>query len=98
MPQNPLHELRNLTEDIRGMARLLDPKLLARLVDAGAFDPRKAVGAARSIPWLLGRGPSLGILAQIHATSRGGPCALIDRAGELTWSGLESRTNRLAHA
>ena len=80
------------------MARLLDPKLLVRLFDAGAFDPRTAVGAAGSLPWLLGRGPSLGILSQIHATGRGSQVALIDREGELTWSELESRSNRLAHA
>src|SRR5438105_4056947 len=80
------------------MARLLDPKLLVRLFDAGAFDPRTAVGAAGSVPWLLGRGPSLGILSQIHATGRGSQVALIDREGELTWSELESRSNRLAHA
>ena len=98
MPRTPLDDLKNLTEGLRGLARLVDPKLVARLVDAGAFDPRKAVGAVGSIPWLIGRGPSLGVLAQIHATSRGGRRALVDRAGELTWSELDSRSNRLAHA
>jgi len=80
------------------MARLLDPKLLVRMADAGAFDPRTAVGAVGSLPWLLGRGPSLGVLAQIHATARGDQTALIDREGELTWSEVDARSNRLAHA
>jgi fatty-acyl-CoA synthase len=85
-------------EELRGLTRLLDPKLLVRLIDAGAFDPRSAVGAVGTLPWLLGRGPSLGLLTQLHAAARGDETALIDREGSLTWSELDSRANRLAHA
>ncbi|MFN2544671.1 MAG: AMP-binding protein [Actinomycetota bacterium] len=90
--------LRELGEGIAQMGRLLDPKLLGRLLDAGAFGPRTAAGTVGTLPWLLGRGPSFGILTQIHATGRGSETALIDREGSLTWRELDSRANRLAHA
>ena len=80
-------------EDLMGVTRLLDPKLLVRLKDAGAFDPRRAVGAVGTLPWLLGRGPSLGILTQLHAAAQGDQIALVDREGPLTWSELDSRAN-----
>src|SRR5207237_5293541 len=85
-------------EELRSLSHLFDPKLLVRLRDAGAFDPRRAIGAVGTLPWLLGRGPSLGTLAQIHATAHGSTTALIDRSGELTWGELDGRANRLAHA
>ena len=85
-------------EDLRGLTQMLDPKLVPRLKDAGAFDPRRAIGAVGTLPWLLGRGPSLGILTQMHASAQGSKTALIDREGELTWSELDARANRLAHA
>src|SRR5439155_19517143 len=85
-------------EEIRSFTNLLDPKLVTRLRDAGAFDPRRALGAVGTLPWVLGRGPSLGTLTQIHATAHGSQTALVDREGELTWSELDARANRLAHA
>src|SRR5437588_5910179 len=96
--RNPLKGLKGLTDDLVSLSHLLDPKLLGRLKDAGAFDPRTAVGAVGTLPWMLGRGPSLGILAQLHATARGGRTAIIDRAGSLTWAELDARANRLGHA
>jgi acyl-CoA synthetase (AMP-forming)/AMP-acid ligase II len=95
---NPLDGLRDLADGVRQLGSLLDPKLLSRLRDAGAFDPRTTLGAIGTLPWILGRGPSLGILTQIHATARGGETALIDRDGSLTWAELDARANRLAHA
>jgi len=85
-------------EEARSFTHLLDPRLLSRLKDAGAFDPRRALGAVGTLPWLLGRGPSLGSLTQIHAAAQGSKTALIDRHGELTWAELDARANRLAHA
>jgi acyl-CoA synthetase (AMP-forming)/AMP-acid ligase II len=58
--------------------------------------PRRAVAGARSLPWLLGRGPSLGVLAHLHARWRPEGTALIDRHGQLTWRQLDERVNRLA--
>jgi fatty-acyl-CoA synthase len=58
--------------------------------------PRRAVAGARSLPWLLGRGPSLGVLAHLHARWRPDGTALIDRQGRLTWRELDQRVNRLA--
>jgi fatty-acyl-CoA synthase len=94
----PLKDLKEIAESAVQLGKLLDPKLLARLADAGAFDPRTAMGAAGTLPWLLGRGPSLGILGQIHATGRGGDTAVIDGQGSLSWAELDARSNRLAHA
>ena len=85
-------------QELRSFSHLLDPKLLARLRDAGAFDPMRAIGAVGTLPWVLGRGPSLGILAQLHARAHGSKIALVDRDGELTWAELDARANRLAHA
>ena len=85
-------------EELRSLSHLLDPKLLVRLKDAGAFDPRRAIGAVGTLPWVLGRGPSLGVLAQMHAVAHGDQVALVDREGQLRWSELDARSNRLAHA
>ena len=84
-------------EELRSLSNLLDPKLLVRLKESGAFEPRRAIGAMGTLPWLLGRGPSLGLLTQMHATAQGDETALIDREGPLTWSELDARANRLAH-
>jgi hypothetical protein len=81
-------------EDLRGMTRLFDPKLLVRLRDAGTFDPRRVLGAWGTLPWLLGRGPSLGLLTQIHAAASGDGVALVDREGPLTWSEVDARSRR----
>jgi acyl-CoA synthetase (AMP-forming)/AMP-acid ligase II len=89
--RNPLHDLRLL-------AALLDPRVVRRLWEAGALGPSRAKGALQSLPWLVGRGPSLGLLSQINAAAQGDHMAVIDRSGELTWADLDGRANRLAHA
>lgn len=69
-----------------------------RLGEIGALDPRKAAAGLRSIPYLVGRGPNLGITSQIHAKTRGGERAVVDRHGALTWSELDRRVDRLCAA
>jgi acyl-CoA synthetase (AMP-forming)/AMP-acid ligase II len=69
-----------------------------RLGEIGALDPRKAVAGLRSLAYLVGRGPNLGITAQIHAETRGGERAVVDRHGSLTWSELDRRVDRLCAA
>ena len=85
-------------ETLRQVAQFLDPRIGLRLAQAGALGPRRAVAAAGSAPWLLGRGPSLGILSQINAVADGHGVAVHDRHGSLTWRELEARSNRLAAA
>jgi fatty-acyl-CoA synthase len=76
----------------------LQMKTVRRLAEMGILDPRRTAGAIASLPWVLGRGPSLGSLAQIHAYSRPHRRAVIDRHGSLTWWELDQRVNRLARA
>jgi fatty-acyl-CoA synthase len=80
---------------LAGIAR---PTSLAVLRRAGVVDPAGIVGLAASIPWMLGRGPSLGILSQGNAVSVGHKPALHDRWGTLTWREVDARSNRLARA
>jgi fatty-acyl-CoA synthase len=98
VPPNSWRGLKQLTESGTHLIKLLDPKLVARLRDAGAFDPSRAIGAVGTLPWLLGRGPSLGTLTQIHEMADGSKTALVDRHGDLSWAELDARGNRLARA
>ena len=86
------------TDDLQQVSKVLSPQVLGRLWDSGAFDPRAALGAVLSLPWLVGRGPSLGVLAQINATAYGNRPAIHDTKGTLTWREVDRRTNRLARA
>ena len=85
-------------DDFQQVVKVLSPQVVGRLWEAGVFDPRAAVGAVRSLPWLVGRGPSLGVVAQINASAYGDRAAIHDRNGSLTWRELDERTNRLARA
>jgi acyl-CoA synthetase (AMP-forming)/AMP-acid ligase II len=85
-------------DGLRRMARLLDPRVARRLVKAGFLERRSAVGAARAVPWLIGRGASLGLLAQINADAHPERPAVIDRHGTLSWAELDARVNQLAGA
>jgi acyl-CoA synthetase (AMP-forming)/AMP-acid ligase II len=78
-----------------GMAR---PSSLAILWRAGAIEPRALASLVRAVPWLLGRGPSLGLLSHLNARALGPKPAVHDRWGSLTWSELDRRANRLARA
>lgn len=80
----------------RTMRDVIRPRTLRRLGELGMLDPRRLVAGAGVLPWLAGRGPSLGLLSQLHATSRPTRTAIVDREGALTWWELEQRANRLA--
>lgn len=69
-----------------------------RLAALGMLDPRRLAAGAAALPWLVGRGASLGLLSQIHAASRPLRPAVVDRSGTLTWLELEVRANHLAGA
>jgi acyl-CoA synthetase (AMP-forming)/AMP-acid ligase II len=85
-------------ESVRQAGQFLDPRIARRLLQAGALGPRRAVAAATTVPWVLGRGPSLAILSQINAVAHPHKPALHDRSGALTWRELDRRANRLAGA
>lgn len=70
------------------------PATLKGLRDAGMFERRSPLAVAISLPWVLGRGVSIGLLSQMHAFVLGDKTALIDRQGELTWRQLDRRTNQ----
>ena len=56
------------------------------------------MAAARAVPWLAGRGASLGVLCQINGRGSPDRPALIDEQGTLTWGQLDARVDRLASA
>jgi acyl-CoA synthetase (AMP-forming)/AMP-acid ligase II len=85
-------------EDFQQVSRVLNPQVLVRLWESGTFDPRAMAAAVRSFPWFVGRGPSLGLVAQINAIAYGDRDAIHDSKGSLTWKEVDARTNRLARA
>jgi acyl-CoA synthetase (AMP-forming)/AMP-acid ligase II len=85
-------------DELRKLIGVLKPATVRRLAEMGIFDPRRVVAGAAALPWVIGRGASLGSLCQIQATSRPGRTAIVDRHGALTWWELDGRVNALAHA
>ncbi|MGH2723719.1 MAG: AMP-binding protein [Actinomycetota bacterium] len=90
--------LEGARRSLRRIAAVAGPRTLARLWDARLVDRAAAAAALRSIPWLAGRGPSLGILSHLNARAFPDKEAVVDRWGTLTWSELDGRVNRLAGA
>jgi acyl-CoA synthetase (AMP-forming)/AMP-acid ligase II len=82
--------------DLGPVLELARPSTLGRLWRAGALRPQGAVGLAWALPWLLGRGPSLGILSRIQGVALGPQPAVIDRQGVVTWRDLDRRSDRVA--
>ncbi|MGH2746747.1 MAG: AMP-binding protein [Actinomycetota bacterium] len=84
-------------QGLRQMAQYASPTTMKRLREAGASHPMGLVALARSLPWLLGRGPSLGVVSRMNSIVLGDKPAIHDRSGALTWKELEERANRAAH-
>lgn len=80
---------------LRGLAR---SRVVTRFLDSGLIDPGRLPATVRSMPWLLGRGATLGVLSRINAGALGDKEALSDRAGTLTWRQLDDRAERVARA
>lgn len=87
---------------MRGLQQLVDvanPSSLKALKGAGVIGHTSgALALARTLPWLFGRGPSLGILSQMHRFALGDKLAIHDRKGTLTWSELDLAANKMADA
>jgi acyl-CoA synthetase (AMP-forming)/AMP-acid ligase II len=88
---NPLAGLRPVVE-------LADPRTLARLHKAGTLTPLTPVAVGFSLPWLLGRGQSLGIVSQMNSVTVGAKPAIHDRHGMMTFRELDANANRVAQA
>ncbi|HEX2239731.1 MAG TPA: AMP-binding protein [Actinomycetota bacterium] len=85
-------------ESLKTLGELLDPRVGKRLYDAGAINLRTPLTIARSLPWLVGRGPTLGLASKMHADALADKPAIHDRRGTLTWKELDERANQAAHA
>jgi acyl-CoA synthetase (AMP-forming)/AMP-acid ligase II len=85
-------------EGLRAMGDFLAPSTLMVLRRAGALDFKGPLASIGYLPWLIGRGPSLGMLAYMNSFALGDKPAIHDRNGMVTWAGVNERSNRLAHA
>jgi acyl-CoA synthetase (AMP-forming)/AMP-acid ligase II len=74
------------------------PATIGRLRRAGALQPTGLLGLAGALPWLLGRGPSLGVLSRVQGIANAPKPAVIDRAGTVAWRDLDRRSDRAARA
>ncbi len=61
------------------------------------MDPKAPIAIARALPWLIGRGPSLGVVSKMHSVVLGDKPALHDAQGTLSWKELDLRANRVAN-
>ena len=87
-----------LTEGLKQLTDMANPRVLKTLRDAGAASPKAPLGLALAFPWLIGRGPSLGIVSQMNAVVLGHKIALYDRNGSVSWKELDLLANRAANA
>lgn len=87
----PLDGLKQITD-------LAHPRTVKRLFEAGLFSPRSPFALATALPYLLGRGPSLGILSQMNAVALRNKIAIHDRNGSLTFGELDQEANRVSYA
>ena len=85
-------------DTFRLLAESLHPRTVKTLWEAGAMDARSPLTLGRALPWIVGRGPSLGVVAQMNAIALGDKVAIHDRNGSETWAELDARANQVAHA
>lgn len=88
---NPLAGLKPVIE-------LADPRTLSRLYRAGTLTSLTPLAVGFSLPWLAGRGQSLGIVSQMNSLVVGAKPALHDRRGMVTFRELDANANRVAQA
>jgi acyl-CoA synthetase (AMP-forming)/AMP-acid ligase II len=83
---------------IKQLIQVAHPRTLKRLHAAGMLGPLSPIGISASLPWLVGRGPSLGIASLINGLMLGNKLAIIDDHGSISWRDLDRNANRFAHA
>ncbi|HEX2049143.1 MAG TPA: AMP-binding protein [Actinomycetota bacterium] len=94
-----LHERVGRTASNVAMLRsLADPRTMKRLRESGMVGPLSPLAIAASVPWVLGRGSSLGVVTQMNSIAVGNKTAIVDRSGTMTWRELDRRGNRVARA
>ncbi len=84
-------------DGLKQIAQYVRPRTLKTMREAGAVDPKGPIALAGILPWLLGRGPSLGIVSQMNAFVLKNKPAIHDRDGMVTWAEVDARANRAAH-
>ena len=87
-----------LTEGLKQLSDMANPRVMKTLREAGAVSPKSPLAVARALPWLIGRGPSLGIVSQMNAVVLEHKIAIFDRNGSVSWAELDLRANRAANA
>lgn len=85
-------------QGLRSIGDAVRPRTVRRLREAGTLTPMSPLAVGYALPWLLGRGVSLGILSHMNSLSIGSKIAIHDRHGSLTWRQLEGEANRTARA
>jgi fatty-acyl-CoA synthase len=86
-----------LTDGLGQLKDMVNPRVMKRLREAGAVSPRSPLAVAKAFPWLIGRGPSLGIVSQMNSVTLQHKIAIYDRNGSVTWTELDLRANRAAN-
>ncbi|MDQ4094611.1 MAG: AMP-binding protein [Actinomycetota bacterium] len=84
-----------------GLKQVVDfarPRTVRALAKAGALHPSSSIALAGALPWLIGRGPSLGVVTQMNSQAFGTKTAIHDRNGSISWRELDNRANQAAHA
>lgn len=84
-------------QGLKQAAQFFHPHTLRELRKAGAMSPKAPLALAQVLPWLLGRGPSLGIVCQMNAIVLGDKPAIHDRNGTLSWKEVDERSNKALH-
>lgn len=86
-----------MLDELRRLAEFADPRNIVQLRKAGVLTGKDPLGLLAALPWLLGRGQSLGVLAHAHSVAIPDKVAVTDRAGSLTFKELDARVNQTAH-
>lgn len=85
-------------DGLKQLSAITQPRTLKSLYKAGLFSPLSPIALATTFPYLIGRGPSLGILSHMNAIELRGKVAIYDRDGSITFGELDQEANRVAFA
>jgi len=86
-----------LSEAFDQLRQFANPNTIKSLRAANAVSVKAPLGFAKALPWLLGRGPSLGVISQMNSVVVGSKTAIYDDRGTITWRELDLTVNQAAH-